>query len=403
MRLGHLPGACRVRALSLAVPAVVVLAALAPTAAVADTMSLALDTEAVQNEATQVTYNAETEGEGFVTLALNPGSVPCGSTPEEDPGTTIVEPQLLTEPQSGAFTGSASFTPAQPGAFLVCGWVTGWAKYDIKTGGPELAAASLPIEVRPPHISLALSLPSAPVAGRSFTLDLTATSEVAREAIVVGVPATPAGCPADPAATGASHLIDATITGGPVLKSAVVDGLSAGSRWVFCAWAVVPGESTPQASSSLVAEVPGARQVAPRPRHGQKRKRGLKRKHKHGQGASRRSRGERARGDRTRGRGGRERACGTLDLGNQYTETIHASGISCAQARVVAHAAEHMQLPNDVAQTPYFKYSPPYSVDTPAGRFTCRFEPFGLAGTEHNIRCVRAHPLARVRWYTTQD
>jgi hypothetical protein len=369
MHLGYLE---RVSVCALSVVLVAaVMAVLTPGISVADTMSLGLDTEAVQNAPTQVTYTGETEDNGSMTLALNPANVPCASAPGADSGTTILnQREIITEPQTEVFTGSASFEPTQPGAFLLCGWVTGFF------GSPR-ASASLPIEVRPPHISLALSLPRPPAADRSFTLDLMVTSEVARETIVVVVPDTPAGCPAGPAATSAIHLIDATITGGPVLKSALVKGLPADSPWLFCAWAMVPGTSTPQASSTLVAEVS---QAAPAP-HGNRHQR----KHTVPGGA------------------GRERACGTVDFGKVITATAHASGISCTAARSVVLAVEHAHLPADVVFTPYFKYSPPYSVNTRAGRFTCRREPFGLAGSEHNIRCVRARLPARVRWSTKDN
>jgi hypothetical protein len=369
MRLGYL-GQVSVCALSVTLVAAV-MTVLTPGVSIADTMSLGLDTEAVQNAPTQVTYTGYTEDDGLVTLALNPANVPCASAPEADSGTAILERgELITEPQTEVFTGTASFEPAQPGTFLICGWVTGFF------GSPR-ASASLPIEVRPPHISLALSLPHRPVADKSFTLDLMVTSEVAREAIVVVVPDTPAGCPAEPAATSAIHLIDATITGGPILKSTLVKGLPADSRWLFCAWATVPGTSTPQASSTLIAEVPQAPQTSRRNRH--------ERKHV------------------APGRAGRERACGTVDFGKVITATVHASGISCTEARGVVRAVEHTHLPADVVDTPYFKYSPPYSASTRAGRFTCQREPFGLAGSEHNVRCVRARPPARVRWFTTHN
>lgn len=344
-------------------------AVFAPGIAVADTLSLAINTEPVQDAPLQVTYTGEIEGgdgDRQLQLDLNPADVPCASAPEQDSGGSILRNQdLQTEPQSEAFTGTTSFEPSQTGALTICGWVT-----DIV--GEPVGSASLPIEVRPPHISLTLSLPRPPVAGKSFTLDLLATSEVTREAIVVGVPDTPAGCPAGPAAAGAIHLIDTTIAGGPVLKHTTVKGLPAGSHWIFCAWATVPGESTPQASSSLVAEIQQTSSTSRGHGHG----------HKHATP--------------------RERACGTVDFGQVITATVRASGISCAAARRVVRVVEqHTHLPADVVHTPYYKYSPPYSAQTPAGHFTCRREPFGLAGSEHNIRCERTRPLARVRWFTS--
>ncbi len=232
-----------------ALAALAAVCALAPVA-LADTMSLALSHEAVQGQATQILYSAMSQTEGFVTLAVNNRDVPCGSTPEQDAGVALIEPELLTPAQTGAFMGSVNFTPSAAGAFLVCGWVTGYGEYENRTGGPVIASASLPIAVHP---------------------------------------------------------------------------------------------------------VPMRAKV---------------------------------------------RACRAQRLG-RYVATIHTRGISCAQAHSVVGAVEHARLPADVARTPYFKYSPPYAVSTPAGRFVCRFEPYGLAGTEHNIRCTRARVL--VRWYTVQE
>jgi hypothetical protein len=234
------------------------LVVLAPSTALADEMSLGLSAEAVQNATTQITYTADTEGSGYVTLALNNADVPCGSSPEDDYGTAILEPHGAAAPQTGVFMGSTSFEPTEPGAFIICGWVTGFGG-SFNLDAEVFAAASLPIAVRPPHISLALSLPQ---------------------------PVTP----------------------------------------------------------------------------------------------------------------GKARACGTEKLDAEIaTTTIHASGISCRAAHSVVHAVEFAR---NVPISPYNTYSRSYSVSTPAGRFACRREPFGLAGSEHSIRCNKGH--ARVSWSTTE-
>jgi hypothetical protein len=93
-------------------------------------------------------------------------------------------------------------------------------------------------------------------------------------------------------------------------------------------------------------------------------------------------------------------ACGGQRL-STITGYVTAQGISCAAAREVFVAVERSPLPNDVATTPYFRFSPSYSVSTPAGRVSCRREPHGLAGSEHTIFCVRG-PI-RVRWYTVHE
>lgn len=353
-----------------------VLAALLPGAALADGMTLELAKEAVQNETTQINYTASTEAPGFITVAVNYANVPCGSTPEADSGTILAEPARSDERQTGVYSGSANFTPLEPGPYVICGWATGLGPGEDPIGGPDLAAASLPIEVRPPHISLALSLANGIAAGRPFTLNLMATSEVARELIVVAVPDTPEGCPANSASTTASPLIEAIITGGPQLETASVNALPAGSHWIFCAWAVVPGTVTPQASTSMVVDVPSSPSAPSQPSSPPKR----------------RSRGH--------GEAGKARGCGTERLG-RITATIKATRISCRRAHGVVHAVEDAPLSSDILETPYLTYSRPYGVSTPAGRFTCRREPFGLAGSEHNIRCKQG-PLS-VSWYTVHE
>jgi hypothetical protein len=357
------------------------LAALLPSTAIADTMSLGLSAEAVQNATTQITYTASSEVEAFVTLAVNNADVPCGSSPEDDSGTSILEPHAPTATQAGVLMGSTSFEPTELGAFIICGWVTGYGG-SFNIDGEVFAAASLPIAVRPPHISLALSLPRGITQGKPFTLDLMASSEVARELIVVGVPDTPEGCPANSSATAAGHLIDSVIDGGPSLKTAIVNALPAGSRWIFCAWAVVPGAVTPEASTSMIVSVPGSQ---PKPSSGSR--------------PEPRSKGKGH--EKSRSGGGKARACGTEQLADRYTATIRAGGISCKRAHGVVHAVEHAPWPKGVAVPPYYTYSQPYGVSTEAGRFTCRFEPFGLAGTEHNIHCKQGQ--ASVSWYTWQD
>jgi hypothetical protein len=371
------------RRLVLACVCVLALAALAPSAALADTMSLGLSTEAVQNATTQVTYNVDTEGSGYVSLALNNGDVPCGSSPEDDSGTTILEPQVTTATQTGAFMGSTNFEPIEPGDFYICGWVTGYGD-ENDLDGTVFATASLPVEVRTPHISLALGLANPVTAGKQVTLNLTVTSEVPREVIVAGVAYTPAGCPVDSGATTALHLIDSVFEGGPSLKPVTMDALPAGSRWIFCAWAVVPGTVTPQASTSLIVDVPSS---PPAPQSGSQPKSQAKPQGK--------SKGHK------KSKAGRARGCGTEQLADRYTATIRASGISCRRAHGVVHAVEHAPWPNGVAVPPYFTYSRPFGESTPAGRFTCRFEPFGLAGTEHNIHCKQKQ--TSVSWYTWQD
>jgi len=81
---------------------------------------------------------------------------------------------------------------------------------------------------------------------------------------------------------------------------------------------------------------------------------------------------------------------------------LTARGISCGRARRVFRAVEHAyekdRLPRSVYATPYFHWSRAFTVATAVGRFSCRYSPHGLAGSEHTMRCRRR--TARVSWYT---
>jgi hypothetical protein len=345
------------------------LALLAPGAALADTMSLRLSREAVQSATTQIVYTAASEVPGFVSLAVNKADEPCGATPEAEYDSLMSAPEAATLGQIGAYSQSVNYTPSDSGSFVICGWVTSSVPYQDVTGAPVLAAASLPIEVRLPHVSLALSLSRRVTPNRSFGVYLMATSEVAREVILVGLPYASEGCPENGDASAAQSLIDSVVTGGPRLRKVTVRGLPAGSRWIFCAWAVVPGTLWPEATTSMIVNVPHALTRS-------------KPKRKQGRAA------------------GETRACPSVAL-ETITGTIEATGISCKQADGVFRAAEHAPLPNDVAETPYFTYSRPYNVSTEIGRFTCRREPFGLAGSEHNIHCEQKQ--ISVSWSTIHD
>jgi hypothetical protein len=71
------------------------------------------------------------------------------------------------------------------------------------------------------------------------------------------------------------------------------------------------------------------------------------------------------------------------------------------RAHGVFRAVERAPLPPAVAMMPYFQWSRQYKVSTPSGTFTCRREPDGLAGSEHNIR--RHRGSAHVSWDTVHD
>ncbi len=239
-----------------------------PGAALADSMSLSIAPEPVQELTGQVTYATSSEEATYPVLYANNPGIPCAASPQGDAGQMLTATHFAEGGNIGQASGSVNWTAPSTGTYTLCGWTTIPAGLLEMEGGPVTATASLPVVVRPSNISLALSFARPVVAGRGFTLDLNASSEVKREVVVEGVPYTRAGCPIDPAASTAQHLIETEVTGGPWLSRSNVNALS-GGRWIFCAWADPPEDRGlyPQASTSLLLNLSGH----PKPRRKRKR------------------------------------------------------------------------------------------------------------------------------------
>jgi hypothetical protein len=263
------------RRLVLAGAGILSLSLFAAPACLAESMQLALSKEAVQEQTTQVTFTASSVAVGYYALAVNPAGTPCASQPEADAGTALND--MASEPhgETGNYSGSVNFTPQNTGPYMLCGWIIGNGPGESPVYGPTLATASLAIEARPPHITLSVGVPSRIHSGQKFRLRLTATSEVNREMIVVGVPDTH-GCPVSPAATTAANLIDTNLEGGPTVITAAMKPLYGHGRWIFCAYASPPKDKgeDPEATASAVLTV-----GAPSAHHHKKKKKKKKKRH----------------------------------------------------------------------------------------------------------------------------
>jgi hypothetical protein len=225
-------------------------------------MSLSLAPEPVEELTSQITWTATSERGTFTVVAVNNPGVPCAATPKADNGTTVTPGHLLEPGNSGAYTGTTNYTPPSTGAYTVCGWLELPAGLLETDGGPVTVATSLPLDVRLPHISLALSFPRRPAPGKRFTLDLLSSSEVEREVVVEGIPYTRRGCPVNYAADDAQHLVDVNVTGGPWRSAVNVSPLRTGARYIFCAWADPPTDDGlyPEATTSLLLDLAHRRQ-----------------------------------------------------------------------------------------------------------------------------------------------
>jgi len=241
-----LVGACSA-ALTLALPGI----------ALADTMALSISPEATEEVTAEITYTANSAGRTFATVAVNNPGIPCAPDPEADNGHTIVEPAIYIPPNVGEFNGAGNYKFSSTGAYTVCGWLNSPDGIG-DPGGPVTAAASLPLNVRLPTISLSLRFPRPVHADKPFALELVATSEVKREVVVEGVPYTKRGCPVNYAASNEPRIIDVEIDGGPTTTTADVNALQAG-KYMFCAWAD-PYEDNgldPEATTSVILDLSG--------------------------------------------------------------------------------------------------------------------------------------------------
>ncbi len=249
------------------------LALMLPGAALADTMTLSISPEPTEEVTSAVTYTANSAEKTFATVAVNNPGVPCAPDPEADNGHTIVEPAIYIPPNIGEFSAAGNYKFPSTGAYTVCGWLSSPDGIG-DPGGPVTAAASLPLNVRLPAISLSLRFPRPVQVNKQFALELVATSEVRREVVVEGVPYTRQGCPVNYAAGNEPRIIDTEVNGGPTTTTVDLKALRRG-KYIFCAWAD-PYEDNgldPQATTSVVLDLPGHHTT----KHKAKKKR---RKHK---------------------------------------------------------------------------------------------------------------------------
>jgi hypothetical protein len=236
------------------------LAALAfalPGTALADTMTLSISPEATEEVTSEVTYTANSAGKTFATVAVNNPGVPCAPDPQADSGHTIVEPAIYIPPNIGEFSAAGNYKFPSTGAYTVCGWLSSPNGIG-DPGGPVTAAASLPLNVRLPAISLSLRFPRPVHVNKPFTLELVATSQVKREVVVEAMPYTKSGCPVNYAAGNEPRIIDTEIDGGPTTTTVDLKALRRG-KYIFCAWAD-PYEDNglyPQATTSVVLDLSG--------------------------------------------------------------------------------------------------------------------------------------------------
>jgi hypothetical protein len=125
----------------------------------ADSISLSVTPEPVQELTSQITYQAYAEELASAVVYVNARGVPCAPNPEADVGTLIIAPITFGFPEAGSSENSGNYTPPSTGAYTACGWLYRFDGEAANGRGPVTASSSIPLDVRAPKISLALSLP----------------------------------------------------------------------------------------------------------------------------------------------------------------------------------------------------------------------------------------------------
>jgi FKBP-type peptidyl-prolyl cis-trans isomerase len=219
------------------------------------TIEVSIGSEPVESITTQLgAAGTHTDGLYKVHWSVHPaGGAGCGPNPLLDSGNIAM---ITPESSSGtgdieqAYSSTGNWTPEVVGSYLLCGWLEGLDNEIV------VAHTSMPISVRPPHLSVALSVPARVQAGHTFQITTTAQAEATRELYEYILPNAGAGCPANAAAaSSASGVIDPSFGSGATANIWSVNGgpssktfnqmLKNAGVWRVCAYYQYHGTSSP--------------------------------------------------------------------------------------------------------------------------------------------------------------
>lgn len=161
----------------------------APAGAAASSMSITGPAEVLESTSAEINVKASLDAAAYVEVKIRPVGAPCAPNAASDPGSLLLDRSAI----EATFAATAVRGFEQAGQYLVCGW----ARDTTTVDSPVVASASTTLTVRPPKLSLAMTVrPFVPV-DDLFTVATVATAEIERFAYVGIVPNMGQGCPAN--------------------------------------------------------------------------------------------------------------------------------------------------------------------------------------------------------------
>jgi hypothetical protein len=224
------------------------------SAQAAATMQLSVAADPAESITTQLGANGNGDGnpDYLVLKVKSAGGQGCAANPSADNGDDVIN---SASEDNATYSETRNWTFDAAGSYLLCGWL---ARQDNSS---VVATASQSISVRPPHLSLAISVPASVQTGQTFQVATTAQAETSRYASEYILPDTGSGCPANAsAASGSSGEISASfnswnVVGGPFTQT-LNETLSGQGTYLICAYFEYPSaQSPPEATASAKTTV----------------------------------------------------------------------------------------------------------------------------------------------------
>ena len=220
------------------------------SAQAAGTINLSVAADPAESITTQLAASGTGAGiETYLNLKVKPaGGQACAANPGADDGVSVGNSDR-NEPNP-TYATSDNWTFQAAGSYLLCGWISNFYATTV------YAQASLPITVRPPHLSLAITVPATAQPGQTFQIGTTAQAETDRSAYEYSLPDTGSGCPANAdAASSASGSRSADfnawdVVGGPLTKTQNQSFTTPGV-YLFCAYFEYPRSDSPPEATAI--------------------------------------------------------------------------------------------------------------------------------------------------------
>lgn len=234
--------------------AVGVVLAVPANASAASSMTITGPADILESTSAEISVKASFDVAAYVEVKIRPAGAGCAANAAADPGELLLDRSAIDP--TFAMTAVKGFEKA--GQYIVCGW----ARNTTDPANPVVTSTSTTLTVRPPKLSLALTVRSTVPVDDLFTVAAVASAEIARLAYAGVVADDGKGCPATYGALqktkGSVPILDQAgvkISGGPTTVREQISMPKAG-RFLVCGYfhnGTV--ETTPQATAKAAFTV----------------------------------------------------------------------------------------------------------------------------------------------------